>query len=282
MGLNGMIVVVILGHACRHEKGCAPCRLGKLRPGIEAERTASFDVLGRVRIADKVVTATAAFKVIKQPTLLAQLGDQSAIADRIFLGRGRAHANRCLSHQKRVRIFQRPKRERESCSGAHDRCRAEEDKTLDHLPISRVSAARATANDAPGTGSAISPGRRCQNTLRSLSSPFASACHSLSDNRSLRFYRCRGPLVLTGARKNGPSTARPHLVDRTTGCRLVLTPGVCHVPYRTVLLSQFGGRSAYDRQTPGRRAGPAAEGEGASDGGRTSSQGRLAARRLPP
>ena len=141
---------------------------------------------------------------------------------------------------------------------------------------------RATVTDAPRTGSAISPRRRCQKTLRSLSSPFASARHSLSDNRSLRFYRCRGPLVLTGARKNGPSSAHPHLVDRTTGCRLVLTPGVCHVAYRTVLLSQFGGRSAYDRQTPGRRAGPAAEGEGASDGGRTSSQGRLAARRLPP
>jgi len=56
---------------------------------------------------------------------------------------------------------------------------------------------------------------------------------------------------------------------------LVLALGVCHVPHRTALLSQLVASSARGRDDPGKDArGPAAEGEGASDGGIKAAKGR--------
>src|SRR5208282_4943057 len=69
-------------------------------------------------------------------------------------------------------------------------------------------------------------------------------------------------------RKSEPKGARPHLLSPAGSGGLVLTPGVCHVPHRTALLSQLVASSARGRGDPGKDArGPAAEGEGASDGG---------------
>jgi hypothetical protein len=71
----------------------------------------------------------------------------------------------------------------------------------------------------------------------------------------------------------GSGASRGFLVARL-GLALVLASGICHVPYRTALLSQLMIQSARPRKMGRDARGQPPLGEGASDGGKKATHGR--------